>query len=277
MPSPLPNLRAALVCGLLISCLPPLPASAAEPSTKDQLSTRLQQDENTLQRLSAMHAEMERQGKSMKDHRGRTAEQDLRELVLTPETREQLQTLFARMRQALAADTLENAETSYKELHPALMSQVTLYNAIVDYWREYGRNDDVRSPRKTSATLQTYGIDVSERREVDRLRETFAQQLSNGEFVNAMNFTLPEMHRVQKVAALAEAAQVRARLENGTFTPALEMPVTSRCKPASKSSGDAIPSMGRNFPSAEKYRPRGGASGMAEVFVNVGRMGASGA
>ena len=237
---------------------------AAGPLSKETLSNVLKQDKKAFDALSDANEVAERNAQNLTDRRVRTLKQDLQDNVLAPEMRQHLQALLDSARKQLAAGNLANAQSDAVNFQQTLEQQVALFSAIAGYWRDYGRFDATVSTSQAEM-MKANGIDVSDRREANSLRGALDRQIASGHFIEAMNETAPVLQTTSLRAAVSESAEIRARLENGTLTPVVEIPVEIPCKPASKSSGESVPVVGPSFDTGEEYHP-GGRGGTVQVF-----------
>jgi hypothetical protein len=244
---------------------------ASETLSKEQLSAALKTQEKALQALVDNRALAQRKAHHYKpDKHGRTLEQDFRDNLLTPDPHEHLEALLQSARQQLAAGNVAGAQSDLMSFHQTMEEQVSLFNAIVNYWRDYGRYDAMRV-RFALSLRSIIDVDLSPRREANSLLDAFDRKIAAGHFVEAMNDTEPVLRTALDDAHVAEGEELRSRIQSGAFTPPLEIPVTIPCQRAKTSSKRAVPRLD-SLPEYPPDHPHGG-SGDSTVAVFVSAKG----
>jgi TonB family protein len=188
----------------------------------------------------------------MRDAHGRTLADDMRQNVLVPSAREEVDALLRAADDSLSARDLKGANESLAEVAAMLEREQDTYNAIAAYWRWHAtpRPDRVRYVRNLTAN----GLQATYAKEIEAAEASFEQQIEARLFVDAMNTTLPQIRQLYEKAAAEDAAQVHRALERKDFVPFKVQEGNTKCAhPTTKTSGSSRPMMVSNTPVDSVY------------------------
>jgi TonB family protein len=211
----------------------------------------------------------------MRDSHGRTLADDMRQNVLVPSARDEVDALLRAADQSLGAHNLKAANDSLAEAAAMLQREQETYTAIIAYWKWHATARPDRAPYLRYLAIN--GLQPSYAREIEAAEATFDQQIETRLFVEAMNTTLPQLRQLYEKAAADDAAQVHRVLERKDLVPFKVLDGSAKCAHATgKTSGSSRPMMVSNNPIDDVYPPASrerGEEGVVLVDVLVARNG----
>jgi TonB family protein len=187
------------------------------------------------------------------DWRGKTMRDDMRQHVLTPPAKAEIERLRSLADSQIKSGDADAAVGTVSSLADKLDTQIRTFQAIVAYWNSGAKNNLDRS--NYLEYLRRNGIEPRRAEEIKALQQKLADQLDAAQFDEATNQTYPALQKLLATAEQEENDAIVQKIGNASFVPFLEQRRSARCPTeATVTTGNAKPKMGAT-PSGKEYYP----------------------